>query len=214
MLANFVHGNAALLRRVSAQFKSRLNLFAENSLQSVRQPFAQFQTEAHGVLCLFVCQPDVAVTFFASHLPPEPGRRLESSASYAVGEFHFRHYQTGMSSAININLNEQIFPGNVVAYLAQTSPGSPWPKRSKLFRTEPDLAFFPVCAATHFKRKRCGFAFFAETNLPAGGFGRQITLRYRIVPPALEILRQLLNQKFAFNFPIVSRQIVQSHEMK
>jgi hypothetical protein len=106
VFTHLVHGNAALLRRVAAQFKSRLDLFAKNSLQSVWQRFAQFQTEAHGVLCLFVCQPDVAVTFFASHLPPEPGRWLESSAGYAVGELHFRHYQTGMSAAINIDLDE------------------------------------------------------------------------------------------------------------
>ena len=50
--------------------------------------------------------------------------------------------------------------------------------------------------------------------MSAGRFGRQITLRYWIVPPALEVLRELLKQKFAFNFPIVSRLIVHLHKVR
>jgi hypothetical protein len=34
------------------------------------------------------------------------------------------------------------------------------------------------------------------------------------MPRALQLIGQLLKQKFAFNFPIVSRQIVQSHKLR
>ena len=55
---------------------------------------------------LFVGQAHVAVTLFASYLSSKPVRRLEFAAGYAVGEFHLRHYETGMSAAINIDLDE------------------------------------------------------------------------------------------------------------
>ncbi len=105
MFANFVHGDTALLCRVPAQSKSRVELFAKNSLQSVRQRFAQFQTETH-VVCLLVGQSHVAVTSFARDLPAKPGRWLEFAARCTVGEFHFRHHETRMSAAININLDQ------------------------------------------------------------------------------------------------------------
>jgi hypothetical protein len=109
-----------------------------------------------------------------------------------------------MSPLININLNNQIFPGNFAAHLAQSSPGSPWPKRVELFWAEPDLAFFPVCAAAHLESQRCSRAFLAETDLSACGFTRQITLIDNIAPRSVQLIRQPLKQKFAFNFPIVS----------
>src|SRR5438034_5110776 len=138
MFANFVHGNAALLCRVLAQSKSRLDLFVKNSLQPVRQRFAQFQAEAH-VICSLVGQSDVTITFFACHFPAKPGRRLELSARCTIREFHFRHYQTGMPSAININLDQSISPWNFVAQLAQPPPRSRRPERSELFGAESDF---------------------------------------------------------------------------
>jgi len=108
-----------------------------------------------------------------------------------------------MSPLININLNNQIFPGNFATHLAQSSPGSPWPKRVELFWTELDLAFFPVTTAAHLESQRGGRAFFAETNLPACRFTRQITLIDNIAPRAIQLVWQPLKQKFAFNFPIV-----------
>jgi hypothetical protein len=105
MFPNFVHGNASLFCRMPAQFEGRLDLFAKNPLQPFRQRFAQFQTEAH-IVCLLVGQSHVAITFFARYFPPKPGGGLEFSARCAVGEFHFRHHQTGMSAAININLDQ------------------------------------------------------------------------------------------------------------
>jgi len=70
-----------------------------------------------------------------------------------------------------------------------------------------------MCAATHLESERRGFAFFTETNLSACRFGRQITLSYRIVTAALEVLRQQPKQKFAFNFPIVLRPIADLHKV-
>jgi hypothetical protein len=34
------------------------------------------------------------------------------------------------------------------------------------------------------------------------------------MPQAVQFLRELPDQKFAFNFPVVSRQIVQSHKVR
>ena len=106
VLSNFVDCDAALLRRVAAQLEGRLDLFAEDSFQSVRQWFTQLQTEAHNVLCLLVGESHVAVTFFPSHFSSKPGRRLEFSAAYAIGKLHFRYHETRMSPLININLND------------------------------------------------------------------------------------------------------------
>src|SRR5881396_185389 len=162
---------------------------------------------------LLVSQSYVAITFLTGHFPPKPPGRLEFATRREVGEFHLGHYQTGMFTAININLDHQIFPGNFVAHLAQSSAGSPWPKRSELSRAKPDLAFFPMRAAANFESKRCSFALFSKPNMPASGFGRQVTLRDWIMATALQFLRELLNQKFAFNFPIVSRPIPHKAEI-
>src|SRR5439155_13567149 len=99
--------------------------------------------------------------------------------------------------------NDSIFPGNFAAHLAQSSPRGPWPKRCELLWAKPDLAFFPVAATAHFESQRCGAAFFAETDLSAYGFARQITLFDNVTPRALQFIGQPLKQKFAFNFPIV-----------
>src|SRR5207247_335798 len=184
MFANFMNGNASLLCRVPAQLESGMDLFTKNSLQSVRQRLAQFQTEAH-IVCLPVGQSHVAVTFLSRHLPPEPGRGLKFSAHCTVREFHFCHHQTGMSAAININLDQQVFPGNFVAQLAQSSARRRWPQRGELFWTQLDLALFPVCAAAHLEGQRRGLPFFAQTNLPACGLCCQITLCDDITPRTL-----------------------------
>src|SRR5437762_1738142 len=104
VFSNFVYSDAALLRRVAAQLESRLDLFPEDSFQPLGQRFTQLQTEPHKSLCLLVREAHVAVTLFPSHFPSKPGRRFESSARDAVGEFHFRHYETSVSALININL--------------------------------------------------------------------------------------------------------------
>jgi hypothetical protein len=106
VLSNFVDCDAALVRRVSAQLESGLDLFPEDSFQPVRQRFTQFQFETHRILYLLVGESHVAVTFFPSHFPSKPGRRLEFSAAGAVGEFHLCHHETGVSPLININLND------------------------------------------------------------------------------------------------------------
>ena len=94
------------------------------------------------------------------------------------------------------------------------STGSPGPKCGELFRTELDLAFFTMCAATDLESQRHSFAFFSETNLSACGFGRKITLLDNVMPRALQLIGQLSKQKFAFNFPIVSRPIVHLHKVR
>jgi hypothetical protein len=108
-----------------------------------------------------------------------------------------------MSPLVNINFNDQIFPRNFAAHLAQSSSSGPWPKRVELFWTEPDLAFFAVSTTAHLESQRCSRAFFAETDLSACGFTRQITLIDNVAPRAIQLIRQPPKQKFAFNFPII-----------
>jgi hypothetical protein len=108
-----------------------------------------------------------------------------------------------VSPLIYINLNYQIFPGNFATDLTQSSPGGPRPKRVELFWTKPDLAFFPMSTPPHLESQRCSRAFFAETDLSAGGFTRQVTLVYNIASRAIQLVRQPPKQKFAFNFPII-----------
>ena len=118
-----------------------------------------------------------------------------------------------MFTAININLDQQISPGNVVPHLAQPSSGSGRPQRCKLFWAKLDLTLFPVCAAAHFESERRGFALFPKPNMPTSGFGGQITLRDWIMATVFQLIRELLHQKFAFNFPVVSGQAVQLHKV-
>src|SRR5260370_27809589 len=95
--------------------RSRTTVFSHAMAASIgTKRFAQLQTEAHRARYLLVGQSHVAVTLFASDLPAEPGRWLESSAGYAVGELHFRNYQASMSATININLHQQISPWDFV----------------------------------------------------------------------------------------------------
>src|SRR5439155_22700498 len=59
---------------------------------------------------LLVSQSYVAITVLTGHFPAKPPGRLEFATRCEVGEFHLGHYQTGMSTAININLDHQISP--------------------------------------------------------------------------------------------------------
>jgi len=101
-----------------------------------------------------------------------------------------------------------------VAHLVQSSPSSCRPERGELFWAKLDLAFFPVCASAHFESERRGFSFSTQPHVSACALDCQITLRDRIVRPVLEFLRQPLNQKFAFDFPILRRSIVRLHKME
>ena len=162
---------------------------------------------------LFIRQSHVAITFLAGHFPAKPPRRREFAARYEVGEFHLRHYQTGMFTAINVNLDHQISPRNVVPHLAQSSSRSGRPERCKLFWAELDLALFPVCPTANFESERRGFALFPKANMPASGLGGQITLRDLIMATVLQFIGQLPNQKFAFNFPVLCRATVLLHKV-
>ena len=68
-------------------------------------------------------------------------------------------------------------------------------------------------AAANFESKRRGFSFFAETNLSACRFGRQITLLNNVMPRPPQLIGQLSKQEFAFYFPIVLRPIADLHKV-
>src|SRR5437773_138245 len=154
---------------------------------------------------LLVSQSYVAITVLTGHFPAKPPGRLEFATRCEVGEFHLGHYQTGMFTAININLDHQISPGNFIPQLAQSSSRRARPQRCKLLWAELDLAFFPMRASPHFEGERCSFALLSKPNMSASWFGRQVTLRDLIMTTVLQLIRDLLNQKFAFNFPIVHK---------
>src|ERR1700741_1262376 len=93
----------------------------------------------------FAGQSHIAITFFAGDLTPEPARRSESVAARKAWKFYFSHHQTMIAAVINVDLNLKAFPRNFVAGFAQSPPGRSRPERSKLLRTQPNLAFFPRC---------------------------------------------------------------------
>jgi hypothetical protein len=87
--------------------RRRTTIFSHVTADSIGPPrFAHFQTKAHRAVCLLVGESHVAVTLLAGYLPSKPRRWLEPAACYLVGKFHFRHYQTAMSAAINIDLDD------------------------------------------------------------------------------------------------------------
>jgi hypothetical protein len=93
----------------------------------------------------------VAVAFFAGHFPPKPPGRFESAAAGTIRKFHLGNYKTGMSTPINIQLDQQIFPRNFVTNFSQSSPGRTRPERCELLLAQFDLAFFAMAAATDLK---------------------------------------------------------------
>src|SRR5690242_1614076 len=99
-----------------------------------------------------------------------------------------------------------------MAHLTYTSPSRRRPQRGKLFCAKLDLELFAMSATSYLKGQRCSLALFSKTDLSACRFCCQVTLRDWIMAAALQFLRQPLDQKFAFNFPILSRPIVHSHK--
>jgi hypothetical protein len=83
-----------------------------------------------------------------------------------------------------------------------------------LFWTEPDLAFLAVCAPANLKSERRGLAFLSQTHVSATRLIREVALR-DLKPSRTQNFRgQSLNQKFAFDFPIVWRSTLFLHKAK
>jgi hypothetical protein len=118
-----------------------------------------------------------------------------------------------MSAAINIDFDHNAVPWDFVSHLSQSSPGRTRPQRCKLFRAQLDLAFFAMAAPTDLKREGCSVPRFSQTNLSTSRLGCQITLLDNKASRLFQIVRQPFDQKFSFNFAIVSRSIVPSHKL-
>src|SRR5439155_24969839 len=155
----------------------------------------------------------VAVALFAGDFPSKPPGRFESAVARAIGKFYLRHDQTGMSAPVNIELDQNVLPRNFVAHLAQSSPGRARPERCELFRAQFDFAFFAVSAPTDLERQRRATACLSEADLSAGRFACQITLLDNKTSRPFQVIRRPFDQKFSFNFAIVSRSIDPSHEL-
>src|ERR1051325_1280941 len=122
-------------------------------------------------------QSHIAVTFFSGDLTPKPAWRFELAAACKAWKFYFSHHQTIISPVINVDLDLQISPRNLVAGFAQSPPRGSRPQRRKLLWTQPDLAFFPCRRPPNLKCKESCFSFFAQANVPPARFVRQIALR-------------------------------------
>jgi len=157
-------------------------------------------------------ESNVTVAFFAGHFPPKPPGSHEPATANAIRELHFGHNKTCMSAAINVDFDHNVVPGNFITHLSQSSPGRTRPERCELFRAQLDLAFFAMAAPTDLKCQRHSVARLSQANLSAGGLGCQITLLNNKASPLLEILRQPFDQKFSFNFAIVSRSSFPCHK--
>jgi len=104
-------------------------------------------------------------------------------------------------------------PGNFVAHLSQSSPRRAGPERCKLFWAQLDLAFLAMGAPTDLERQRRAAACLSEADLSAGRFACQITLLDNKTSRPFQVIRQPFDQKFSFNFAIVSRSIDPSHKL-
>src|ERR1700693_298074 len=140
-------------------------------------------------------QPHIAVALLAGDFAAKPTWMLKFPTARVVLKFSFRHHQTMVAAVINVDLDLQLLPGNFVAGLAQSTSLRSRPERRKLFRAQPDLAFFSAGAApaTDFERKRHHLALFSQTNVSAPRFVRQITLTQRKMSGMENLHRQALD---------------------
>jgi len=90
VLANRVDSNATLLAGVGTS-AIRVDLFAKDSLESFRQGFAQFQTEA--MVSSTSGRDARCCSVFAGHFPPKPPRCFESAAAGSIRKFHLGKLQ-------------------------------------------------------------------------------------------------------------------------
>jgi hypothetical protein len=60
----------------------------------------------------------VAVAFFARHFPSKPPRRLESAATGSIRKFHLRDDEALVAAAIDVDLNQQTFPWDLVTHFS------------------------------------------------------------------------------------------------
>src|ERR1043166_8895964 len=73
----------------------------------------------------FKGESHITVALFPGDFPPKPAGRFEFATARAIGKFHLRHDQTGMSPAIDIELDQPVVPGNFVAHFSQSSAAVP-----------------------------------------------------------------------------------------
>jgi len=118
-----------------------------------------------------------------------------------------------MSAPINIDLDQEIFPRNFVAHFSQSSPGRTRPERCELLLAQFDLAFFAMAAPTDLECERRSIPCLSQANLSSGRLSRQITLLDNKTSRPFQVIRQPFDQKFSFNFAIVSRSIDPCHKL-
>ena len=152
--------------------RRRTKIFSHVTVDSIDpQRFAHFQTKAHRVLCLLVGESHVAVTLLAGDFAAKPPWWLEFSTARVVRKFNFRHHQTMVAAVINVDLDLQFFPGNLVTRFPQSPAFCRRPKCSELFSAQSDFAFFSArpASAAHLEGKRHHFPLFPQANMPSAG---------------------------------------------
>src|ERR1043166_1974408 len=138
----------------------------------------------------FKGESHITVALFPGDFPPKPAGRFEFATARAIGKFHLRHDQTGMSPAIDIELDQPVVPGNFVAHFSQSSASRARPECRELFRAQPDLAFFSMGTPTDLERQRCSVSSLPKADLSTGPFSCQITLLDNKASRPFQVVRQ------------------------
>jgi hypothetical protein len=144
---------------------------------------------------LFPGQPYIAIAFFAGHFSSKPDRWLELSPARVIRKLHFRNHQAMVPPVVDIDLDCQIFPWQLVTDLAQSPAAGGWPQDGELFPAQSDFALFAGRAAADFERKRSGACLFSEADMAPTRFVCEITLRDLEMARAQNLDRQTFDQE-------------------
>src|SRR6202022_4774492 len=100
------------------------------------------------------------------HFASKPTGPFKSGAACGVWKFHFRHYQTMVATAIDVDFDLEIFPRNFVTDLAQSTTARRRPQHGELLGAQPDLAFFARSGGADLGRARSHFPAFSHATKP------------------------------------------------
>src|ERR1700730_13347173 len=102
---------------------------------------------------------------------------------------------------IDVDLDLELLPRDLVAGLAQSSAFGRRPQCLELFAAQSDFTFFPAwsASAANFERERHDLALLSQKNVTPAWFIHQITLAQWTVSRMQDLHWQPLDQEFAFN---------------
>ena len=120
---------------------------------------------------------------------------------FDVGEFHLRDHQAFIRSAVDVDLDDKFFPGNIVPRFRQARSRCGWPEDAKLRGVEMDFALFPRARRATLEGE-CADA----TSPPQAdmrlAIASEVTLRNLLVRVAREVAWQLVDEEFSLDFEV------------